>query len=94
MVEGGHRSRFAKEAVGKLVRAELDRQIATQPCVPRLPHFANAAFADGRDKFIRAEFIAVLSFHGDGWIASIHYIVTSESTLREVSFGAPDGLFL
>jgi len=57
-------------------------------------HFANAAFADGRDKFIRAEFIAVLSFHGDGWIASIHYIVTSESALREVSFGAPDGLFL
>jgi hypothetical protein len=38
---------FAQEAIGKLVRAELDRHIAMQPSVAGLPHFSHPAFADG-----------------------------------------------
>jgi hypothetical protein len=54
---------FAQEAVGKLVRAELDRHIAMQTRIARLPNFTHAAFADGRDNLAGAEFIAGLSFH-------------------------------
>ena len=63
MFERGDCLSFAQKAVGKPARAELDRHIAMQSGVPRLPHFSHAAFADGGDEFIRASLIAGLSFH-------------------------------
>ena len=63
VVEGGDGAGFAQEAVGKLVGAELDRDIAMQPRVASFPHFPHTTLADRREDFVGAEFFAGLKFH-------------------------------
>jgi hypothetical protein len=44
-------------------RPEGERDVTTDAGITRLPHLAHAALADGRDDFIRAEFVAWLERH-------------------------------
>ena len=63
MIQRRDRVGLALKTIGELLRGNLDRDVAIQPRIARLPHFAHAAFADGRDDLIRAEFVAGLQFH-------------------------------
>jgi hypothetical protein len=56
--ESFNRTCFAGKALGELRIGHFDRHIPIQPGVMRAIHFAHPAFTDGREDFIRAEFIA------------------------------------
>jgi hypothetical protein len=62
---------FTLETAGEFVPAELDCYVAVEPRVARFPDLSHPAFAYGGHQLIRAEFVAGLSFHGLGGIASI-----------------------
>ena len=79
MVQSGDGAGFALEAVGELLRGDFDGDVASQPRIAGFPHFAHAAFADGGDDFVGAEFCAGSQVHGGSRVASIQY---TESTAR------------
>src|SRR5260370_36625699 len=63
MIQRSNRAGFLLEACRMLPLQSLDGDDAVQPRITRLPHLAHAALADGRDDFIRAEFVAWLERH-------------------------------
>ena len=58
MIQSGDGPGFALEAVAEVGLGNLDRDDTVQPCIARLPHLTHSAFAERRQKLIRAEFLA------------------------------------
>src|SRR5262245_15673963 len=55
MIQRGHRTRFAFEALIELLPADFDSHDAIQARITRLPHFAHASRADRRVDFVRTQ---------------------------------------
>jgi hypothetical protein len=58
VVERSNRTGFTGKALGELLIGHFDRDIPIQPGIVGAVHLSHAAFADGRDDFIGAEFIS------------------------------------
>jgi hypothetical protein len=63
MIQCAYGFRFPLESLAELRRGNLDRDVTTDAGIARLPDLSHPAFADGRDDFIRTEFIAGLERH-------------------------------
>src|SRR5579859_4681058 len=58
MVQGGDGPRFAFETLTEPVGGNLDGDIAIEARVPRPVDLSHAAFTEGRQNFVGAEFVA------------------------------------
>jgi hypothetical protein len=57
MIQRGDGAGFAIESVTKSFGRDLDGDNPVEPRVASLPHFAHPSRTDGREDFVRAEFI-------------------------------------
>ena len=58
MIQRRHGASFALETLAELFVRNLDCDDSIEPRVARLVHFTHATRADGRNNFVRAEFVS------------------------------------
>ena len=58
MVQRSDSASFALETLAELSGRDLDRDDTIEPCVAGLVHFTHATRANGRNNFVRAEFVS------------------------------------
>ena len=63
MIERRNGLRLALEAFAELRCGDFDRNITTDAGIARFPHLSHSTLADGREDFVRAEFVAGLERH-------------------------------
>ena len=63
MIQRSNSQSFAFKPIGELLRRNFDCDIAIQARIARFPYLAHPAFADKRDDFVRAEFVAGFQLH-------------------------------
>ena len=63
MIQRANGFSFTLESLAELRGGNLDRDITTDAGIARFPHLSHSTLADGREDFVRAEFVAGLERH-------------------------------